>query len=66
MPEFEEREAALFNGYTWREWTELPRGEQALGIAHMRLRRLIEAHVQEIQDAELESRRRAAAAAAEV
>lgn len=45
VPEIEEREAAVFNGYTWREWCDLERDERIDGIAHHRLRRLIEQHV---------------------
>ena len=47
VPEIEEREAALFNGYTWKEWLDLDREDRIEGIAHARVRRAIDAHVQD-------------------
>jgi len=44
VPEIEEREAAIFAGYTWRTWHELPREERTDGVAHYRLHRLISLH----------------------
>ena len=44
VPEIEEREAARFNGYTWRDWLELERHERAAGIGHSRLTHLIALH----------------------
>jgi hypothetical protein len=50
VPEIEEREAAIFCGYTWKEWLEFsltePEGRynRASGIAHYRLHFMIEAH----------------------
>lgn len=60
MPEVEEREVALFNGYTWRVWQELPYEERRDGVAHFRLHHLIEMHRQDaaIQDAESKAKRR--------
>ena len=29
VPEVEEREAARFNGYSWKEWRDLPHEEDA-------------------------------------
>ena len=47
VAEIEEREAARFNGYTWRDWLELERHERAAGIAHSRLTHLIALHQQD-------------------
>lgn len=47
VPEFEEREAARFGLCTWSEWSALPREERVHGVAHYRLRRLIDLHVAE-------------------
>lgn len=58
VPELEEREAAIFAGYRWREWLELPRYERADGVAHLRLHHLIALHGQDAVAAE--SRRAAA------
>lgn len=62
MPEFEEREAALFCGYTWKEWQEFsllePEGRwnRAAGVAHHRLHQLIEAHKDEAVSSSLEQK----------
>lgn len=58
VPELEEREAAIFAGYRWREWLDLPRYERVDGVAHFRLHHLIELHG---QDAVAEESRRAIA-----
>lgn len=47
MPELEEREAAIFSGYTWKEWRDLPREERIAGIAHYRVHHLIELHTED-------------------
>lgn len=47
VPEIEEREAALFNGYRWNSWLRLPHDERVNGVAHLRLRHLIETHAQD-------------------
>jgi len=59
VPEIEEREAALFNGYSWRSWAELSYGEKRDGVAHFRLHRLIEMHKQDaaIEHSKAEARR---------
>lgn len=44
VPEIEEREAAKFNGYTWRTWQDLPRRERVDNVAYFRLSRLIDLH----------------------
>jgi hypothetical protein len=54
VPEIEEREAALFNGYKWREWQETfplmePEGrwERAKGVAWFRLQNLKKSHIED-------------------
>lgn len=54
VPEVEEREAALFNGYTWKEWRENfdlmtleGRWERASGIAWFRLQNLKKQHIED-------------------
>lgn len=44
IPEYEEREAARFGLYTWRQWGRLPKRDRIRGIAHYRVHRLIEMH----------------------
>lgn len=47
VPEYEERQAAKWGGYTWADWCTLPRDERTHGVAHYRLEFVIEAHVHE-------------------
>ena len=61
VPEIEEREAARYNGYTWKEWRELPREERVDGIAFFRIRRSIELHQQDAQNKEQERQSKQAA-----
>lgn len=62
---FEEREAAIFNGYTWKEWQEFsllePEGrwQRASGIAHYRLHYLVEQHENDAVNQESERRMKA-------
>jgi hypothetical protein len=62
VPEIEEREAAIFCGYTWKEWQEFslldPEGRwnRAAGIAHYRLHHLIEQHIDDAVNANLNQR----------
>lgn len=58
VPEIEEREAAIFNGYTWTEWNALPYWERIDGVAFARTHRLIELHK---GDAEAQAMERARA-----
>lgn len=64
VPEIEEREAAIFNGYTWREWiafdltNELERYQRVAGIAHYRIHQIIEMHRNDAESRELEMRSR--------
>lgn len=44
VPEIEEREAAVFAGWTWDEWRALPRIDRIDTVAHHRLHSLIETH----------------------
>ena len=62
VPEVEEREAARFNGYNWKEWQELSRQERVDGVAYFRIRRFIEMHQQDAQDRDMERRTRRAQA----
>jgi hypothetical protein len=59
VPEFEEREASLFCGYTWREWLLLSRPERAAGIAHFRGHHLLEAHSNDAITAHMERQAKA-------
>jgi hypothetical protein len=45
VPELEQREAALFCGYGWREYQELDWQERSLTVAHYRIHIMIENHV---------------------
>jgi hypothetical protein len=66
VPEIEEREAALFCGYTWKEWQQFEltdpagRWERASGIAHYRMHSMIERHVDESISREMDRRSKAA------
>ena len=62
VSEVEERDAAIANGYTWREWGDLSRNERIHNVAHYRLRRLIDAHVEDAVSAAGEARMRRARA----
>jgi len=59
VPEIEEREAARFAGYTWREWSELSHEGRVNGVAHYRVKSLLEAHAQDAVRSEQEARERA-------
>ncbi len=58
VPEVEEREAAKFCGYNWREWRDLPRQERVIGFAHFRVHRLIEMNQQDARDKDSNRRMR--------
>ena len=58
VPEIEEREAARFSGYTWKDWRELPTQERVDGVAHFRLRRAIDMNRQDAQQKEAERKAR--------
>ena len=59
VPELEEREAALFCGYTMPEWAALPWQERARSLAHYRISHLIRLHAEEASSmaAEMAARR---------
>ena len=65
VPQIEERESAIFNGYTWREWSTLAYDERVYAVAHHRLHRLITLHQADAEIKDAETRRRMAEAAAE-
>ena len=44
VPLYEEREAAFYCNYSWREWQQLEPYERAENVAHFRLKRLIDLH----------------------
>ncbi len=44
VSEFEEREAARFNGYNWSQWIELPRSERLNAVAYVRVSELVDRH----------------------
>jgi hypothetical protein len=46
VPEYECREVAAFAHYNWDEWLELTNGNRVRAIAHYRLHRLVDQHVQ--------------------
>lgn len=58
VAEFEEREAALFCLYTWTEWEKLARDERALGVAHYRVRRLLDMNIHDASERERKRRDR--------
>jgi hypothetical protein len=60
VPEVEEREAALFNGYTWREWGTLDYFDRVDGVAHFRIHHLLALVRSEVEAVEIEKRNRRA------
>ena len=60
VSEIEEREAATFGGYTWKEWKGLEHQEKVDGVAYFRIRRQIDMHQQDAQYQESERQRRRA------
>lgn len=62
VPEYEEREAALFGLFNWTQWSALLHEERVQGVAHYRLHNLIDGHLRAIgerrgQQAALAARR---------
>jgi hypothetical protein len=47
IPEYTEREAARFNGYTWSEWGALTHGERVHGVAFHHVSVLVNLHAEE-------------------
>ena len=62
VPEVEEREAARFSGYTWKDWQELPTQERVDGVAYFRLRRAIDMNQQDARDRDVERKAKIAEA----
>lgn len=60
VAQIEEREAAVFCGYTWKEWLNLERIERAAGVAHYRMHQLIERHGDDAVSRESDRRMKAA------
>jgi len=60
VPEYECREVAAFAHYNWVEWLALTNVERVRAIAHFRLHKLIEQHVQHAinQHSETQARQR--------
>lgn len=54
VPEYEEREAAVFVLVPWHLWEDLPWQERAAAVAHYRMHHLIQSHI----DDAIESERR--------
>lgn len=64
VPEIEEREAAVFNGYTWKEWLSFDlldyegRWHRASCIAFYRIHHLVKSHVDDAINQEVTNRQR--------
>lgn len=58
VPDIEEREAALFNGYDWRTWRDLDYYDRVYGVAHSRVHKLIQLHTAEAEIKAAEYQRR--------
>lgn len=58
IPEIDEREAAKYSGYTWREWLDLSRFERVDCFAAFTLHNLIDAHSHEAAQDAIERKRR--------
>lgn len=56
VSEYEEREAAMYSGYTWSRWVRLDSRERAASVAHRRLSQLIGMHSQDAIDREVDLR----------
>ena len=56
VSEYEEREAAVYSGYTWREWLDLHWYDRASCIAHHRLHNTIELHVSDAAESAAKSK----------
>lgn len=58
VPEYEEREAARFSGYTWTEWETSTHLEHVHAIAYYRAHIMIENHVQHAVNKAIERKQR--------
>jgi hypothetical protein len=52
VPEYEEREAAVFALIPWSEWDSLSWYERAAAVAHYRMHQTIETHVNDAVESE--------------
>ena len=52
VPEYEEREAAVFALIPWSEWDNLSWYERAAAVAHYRMHNIIETHVNDAIESE--------------
>ena len=59
VPEFELREAAIFSGYTWKEWQALDYNERVYGVAYFRLRKVVEMHQEDAVQSTIERKAKA-------
>lgn len=60
VPEYDEREACNFNGYTWTQWVEELTGwEKAKLVAYYRMHHLVEAHVNDAISIKMEHQAKA-------
>ena len=58
ISELEERDSALFNGFTWNEWQKLPYQERVDGVAYTRLTRMIKMASEDAVSREMDRRSR--------
>ncbi len=58
MPEFEEREAAVYCRYSPREFYDLPIEERARCVAQYRMHRLVETHAEDAVSRHLDLKQR--------
>lgn len=56
VSEYEEREAAIFGGYTWDRWMAQDSRDRAAVVAHLRMSTMIRQHSQDAIDREIELR----------
>lgn len=65
VPEIEEREAAIFCGYTWKEWLEfdlsdpIDRWNRVSGIAHYRIHKIIQSNMDDAVNEHVDRQSRA-------
>ncbi len=58
VPEVEERQAARFSGFNWKEWGKLPVADRVDCVAYNRIRRAIEANEEDAREKEVARKRR--------
>lgn len=56
VSQYEEREAARYCGYSWPEWQRVPRDERIDSVGYYRLNRLIELHIDDINERDMRMR----------